>query len=102
MAATIDRADAEAMLLIEADSGRGLHSENATQPWSPASVSKVMTAYVTLKAVKAGRISLDTLITVSPNAVAQAPSKMGFKAGSQLTVDNALKMLMVKSANDIA
>ncbi len=61
-----------------------------------------MTAYVTLKAVKAGRISLDTLITVSPNAVAQAPSKMGFKTGSQLTVDNALKMLMVKSANDIA
>ena len=100
--APIHRASAESMLLIEADSGRVLHSENATQPWYPASVTKVMTAYVTLKAVKAGRISLDTLITVSPDAVAQAPSKMGFKAGSQLTVDNALKMLMVKSANDIA
>ena len=45
---------------------------------------------------------MDTLVTVSPNAVAQAPSKMGFKAGTQLTVDNALKMLMVKSANDMA
>lgn len=100
--ASVDRAGAEALLLIEADSGRVLHAENATQPWYPASVTKVMTAYVTLKAVKAGRISLDTLITVSPNAVAQAPSKMGFKAGSQVTVDNALKMLMVKSANDIA
>lgn len=97
-----NRADAESMLLIEADSGRVLHAENATQPWYPASVTKVMTAYVTLKAVKAGRISLDTLLTVSPNAVAQAPSKMGFKAGSQVTVDNAIKMLMVKSANDIA
>ena len=56
----------------------------------------------TLRAVKAGRISLDTLLTVSPNAAAQAPTKMGFKPGSQITVDNALKMLMVKSANDMA
>jgi len=100
--ASTDRAGAEAMLLIEADSGRVLHAQNATQPWHPASVTKLMTAYVTLKAVKAGRISLDTLFTVSPDAAAQAPSKMGFKAGSQVTVDNALKMMMVKSANDIA
>ena len=54
-----------------------------------------MTAYVTLKAVKAGRLSLDTLITVSPNAAAQAPTKMGFRIGSQITVDNALKTIMV-------
>ena len=45
---------------------------------------------------------MDTLLTVRRNAVAQAPSKMGFTAGTQVTVDNALKMLMVKSANDIA
>lgn len=102
VAAPTDRAAAEAMLLIDTDSGRVLHAENATQPWYPASVTKLMTAYVTLKAVKAGRISLDTLLTVSPDAAAQAPSKMGFKVGSQVTVDNALKMLMVKSANDIA
>lgn len=102
VAATTNRATAEAMLLIDADSGRVLHAENATQPWYPASVTKLMTAYVTLKAVKAGRISLDTLLTVSPDAAAQAPSKMGFKPGSQVTVDNAIKMLMVKSANDIA
>ena len=55
-----------------------------------------------LKAVKAGRISLDTLITVSPNAAAQAPTKMGFKVGSKITVDNALKTIMVKSANDMS
>lgn len=90
------------MLLIEADTGRVLHAENATHPWYPASVTKVMTAYVTLKAVKAGRLSLDTLITVSPNAAAQAPTKMGFKIGSQITVDNALKTIMVKSANDMS
>ncbi len=96
------QARAHAMILIEADSGRVLHQENATQKWYPASVTKLMTAYVTLKAVKAGRITLDTLITVSPNAVAQAPTKMGFKAGSQITVDNAIKSIMVKSANDMS
>jgi D-alanyl-D-alanine carboxypeptidase len=95
-------ASAEALLLIEADSGKVLQAENATIPWYPASVTKIMTAYVTLKAVKDGRISLDTLVTVSPTAASQSPSKMGFRPGTQLTVDNALKMMMVKSANDMA
>lgn len=95
-------ASAEALLLIEADSGKVLHAENATQPWYPASVTKLMTAYVTLRAVKERRLSLDSLLTVSANAAAQAPSKMGFKPGTQITVDNALKMIMVKSANDVS
>ena len=95
-------AQAEALLLIEADSGKVLQAENATMPWYPASLSKLMTAYVTLKAVKEGRLSLDTLLTVSPVAASQSPSKMGFKPGTQVTVDNALKMMLVKSANDMA
>jgi D-alanyl-D-alanine carboxypeptidase len=99
---TSQSARAEATLLIEADTGKVLQAENATYPWYPASLTKLMTAYVTLYNVKQGRISLDTLLTVSPNAVSQAPSKMGLKAGTQLTVDNALKMMMVKSANDMA
>ena len=93
---------AEALLLIEADSGKVLEAQNATYPWYPASVTKMMTAYVTLKAVKDGKITLDTLFTVSPNATAQSPSKMGFRPGTQVTVDNALKMMLVKSANDMA
>ena len=92
----------EALLLVEADTGKVLHAENATYPWYPASVTKLMTTYVTLSAVKEGRLKLDSLITVSGNATAQQPSKMGFKAGTKVTVDNALKMLMVKSANDMA
>src|SRR5262249_45305668 len=96
------RTQAESLLVIEVDSGKVLHAENATYPWYPASTTKIMTAYVTLRAIKEGRISLDTLLTVSHNAVAQQPVKMGFPAGTQLTVDNALKMMMVKSANDIA
>jgi D-alanyl-D-alanine carboxypeptidase len=93
---------AEALLLVEADTGKVLEAENATYPWYPASVTKLMTAYVTLNAVKDGRLSLDTLVTVSPTAAAQAPSKMGFRPGTQVTVDNALKMMLVKSANDMA
>jgi len=96
------QASAEAILLIDAASGKVLQAENATYPWYPASLSKLMTTYVVLQAVKDGRISMDTLLTVSPNAVAQAPSKMGFRAGVQVTVDNALKMMLVHSANDIA
>jgi D-alanyl-D-alanine carboxypeptidase len=93
---------AEALLVVEADTGKVLQAENATYPWYPASVTKLMTAYVTLKAVKEGRISLDSLLTVSPVAAAQSPSKMGFRPGIQVTVDNALKMMLVKSANDMA
>jgi D-alanyl-D-alanine carboxypeptidase len=93
---------AEALLVVEADTGKVLQADNATMPWYPASVTKIMTAYVTLKAVKEGRLSLDTLLTVSPVAASQSPSKMGFPPGTQVTVDNALKMMMVKSANDMA
>ena len=93
---------AEALLVVEADTGKVLQAENATYPWYPASVTKLMTAYVTLRAVKDGRISLDSLLTVSPVAAAQSPSKMGFRPGIQVTVDNALKMMLVKSANDMA
>src|SRR5262249_7152127 len=100
-ALSVVQARAEALLLIEAESGKVLHAENATVPWYPASVTKLMTAYATLRAVKERRITLDTLLNVSPNAVAQQPSKMGFKVGTQVTVDNAMKMLMVKSANDM-
>jgi len=95
-------AGAEALLLVDVDTGKVLEGENATYPWYPASVTKLMTTYVTFKAIRDRRIKFDTMVTVSPNAVAQSPSKMGFKSGTQLTVDNALKMLLVHSANDMA
>ena len=96
------RAQAEAQLLIEASTGKVLHAENATYPWYPASVTKLMTAYTTLRAIKDKKITFNTLLTVSKNAAAQQPTKMGFKVGTTVTLDNALKMLMVKSANDMA
>ncbi|MBV9589593.1 MAG: D-alanyl-D-alanine carboxypeptidase, partial [Hyphomicrobiales bacterium] len=89
-------------LVIDQDTGAVLSSQDATQPWYPASLTKLMTAYVVLDEIRAGRLSPDSLIVVSANAASQAPSKMGFRPGTVLTVDNALKMLLVKSANDIA
>src|SRR5262245_62142682 len=60
-------ANAEAFIVIDAESGKVLQSENATYPWYPASVTKLMTAYTTLRAVKEGRITLNTPFVVSPN-----------------------------------
>ena len=89
-------------ILIDADSGKVLRADNATYPWYPASTTKLMTLYMTLSAVRDNRITFDTLFTVSRNANLQAPTKMGLPVGAQVTVDNALKMMMVKSANDMA
>ena len=95
-------AAASPALVVDVDSGKVLYAERATDPWFPASITKLMTTYVALDMVRSGRASMDQLVTVSPEAAAQPPSKMGFKPGTQLTLDNALKIIMVKSANDIA
>src|SRR3954465_6463762 len=89
-------------LVVDVDSGKVLYAERATDPWFPASITKLMTPYVALDMVRSGRASMDQLLALSPEAAAQPPSKMGFKPGTQLTLDNALKIIMVKLANDIA
>ena len=96
------RACAEAALLVDAATGKVLHAENATYPWYPASVTKLMTTYTTLKAIRDGKVTLDTLITMTPEAVAERPTKMNLKVGTTVTIDNDLKMMLVKSANDMA
>jgi D-alanyl-D-alanine carboxypeptidase len=89
-------------LVIEMPSGAILYEDHATQPWYPASLTKLMTVYVALSAVRDHSIALDTPLSVSARAAMMPPSKMGFRPGSLVTLDNALKMLMVKSANDMA
>lgn len=89
-------------LVVEVESGRVLHAERATDPWFPASITKLMTAYVALDKVRSGQLSMDSLLTVSDSAAALPPSKMGFKPGTEIRLDNALKIMMVKSANDVA
>lgn len=89
-------------LVADLDTGQVLYSENAADPWFPASLTKLMTAYVALDEVRAGRVRMDAQFTVSAAAAAQPPSKMGFKPGVRVRLDNALVILMVKSANDVA
>ncbi len=89
-------------LLFDLQSGGVIAHEDAFQRWYPASLSKLMTAYVVFRAIEAGEVQLDSPIKVSRHASAEPPAKMGYKAGSVLRLDNAMKMMLVKSANDIA
>lgn len=89
-------------IVADAASGRVIEERDALRPWFPASTSKLMTLYVVLQAIRDGEVRLDSEIVYSANAGAQPPSKMGFRPGTRITLDNALKMMMVKSANDIA
>ena len=90
------------IVVVEVDSGKVIYSQAATDPWYPASITKLMTTYVALDLVRQGRVSMDSLLTISAEAAAEPPSKRGFRPGTQLTLDNALKIIMVKSANDVA
>ena len=90
------------MLLVDAATGEVLHDEEAGVPWHPASLTKLMTAYVAFAAIQAGRITLDTPIKVTQNAWNQAPAKSGLEVGSSITLRDALYIMVVKSANDIA
>ncbi len=89
-------------LTMDVATGEVLYAQDATQPWFPASTTKLMTVYVALMAVRDHQIAMDTPLVVSARAHMMPPSKMGFPVGTQVTLDNALKMLMVPSANDIA
>ena len=89
-------------LVVDAESGQALIENESTAPWFPASVTKLMTTYVALSAVRDGKLTMDTPLTMSLRASRMAPSKMGFRPGTEVTLDNALKMLMVKSPNDVA
>ena len=89
-------------LVADADSGQVLIQNEATEAWYPASLTKLMTVYVALDAVRAGKLTMDTPLVMSARAARMPPSKMGFRPGTEVTLDNALKMLMVKSPNNVA
>jgi len=91
-----------AFIVVDAGKGVVLAHDQSDRRWPPASVTKVMTAYITFKALKSGQLKLTSPVVISAKAVGEPPSKMGYKAGTVVTVDNALKMMIVRSANDIA
>ena len=89
-------------LLFEVGTGKVLAHQDAFKRWYPASLTKLMTAYVAFRAVEAGELEFGSPIDISANAAKEPPSKMGYGTGAKLTLDNALKIIMVKSANDVA
>lgn len=89
-------------LVVEAETGRILRETNSDQRRYPASLTKMMTLYLAFQAIENGRVRLDTLLPVSRNAAAQAPSKLGVKPGQRLRVYDAIMGLVTKSANDAA
>lgn len=89
-------------LTIDLDNGRVLSQQEAFDPWHPASLTKLMTAFVIFRAIENREVSPSDAVRVSKNATRQPTSKMGYGAGTTLTIENALKLLIVKSANDIA
>jgi D-alanyl-D-alanine carboxypeptidase len=91
-----------ARLVIDAETGKVLVADRANLPWYPASLTKLMTAYITFSEVAAGRLSLTDQITVSAQAAGQPPTKFGFKVGQKITVQQAATAMLVSSANDAA
>ncbi|MFD1941298.1 D-alanyl-D-alanine carboxypeptidase family protein [Paradevosia shaoguanensis] len=96
------QASANPMLLIDTDSGAVLFEQEAGAAWHPASLTKLMTAFVAFQAISEGRVSLDTPVIISKRAFNQAPSKSGLKVDSALSMQDALYVMLVKSANDVA
>lgn len=90
------------MLLVDRDTLQVLYAEDAGQPWHPASLTKLMTAYVAFEEIAKGTITLDTPVTLSKAAFNLAPAKSGLPVGGTVTMKDALYILIVKSANDIA
>jgi D-alanyl-D-alanine carboxypeptidase len=89
-------------ILFDPETGEILSQDRAGEPWYPASLTKLMTAYLVFQKLKSGELKLDQDIPVSELASSQPPSKIGVKAGKTISVDFALQALLVYSANDMA
>lgn len=89
-------------IVVDAKSGEVLYEEAGDSKRYPASVAKVMTLYVLFQELQAGNLSLSTKMTVSRHAAAAVPTKLGLRAGSTISVEDAIKSLVTLSANDMA
>ncbi|PLP59975.1 D-alanyl-D-alanine carboxypeptidase [Mesorhizobium loti] len=96
------QAQANPAVLFDLDNGRILEHQDAFKRWYPASLTKLMTAYVAFTAIADGEVALNSPIRMTKLASSQPPSKMGFKPGSVLRLDTAVKIMITKSANDVA
>jgi D-alanyl-D-alanine carboxypeptidase len=91
-----------ASIIVDGNTGNVLHTSNADALRHPASLTKIMTLYLLFERLDAGKIKLDTPLKISAHATEQAPTKLGLKIGQTIAVDDAIKAVVTKSANDIA
>src|SRR4051812_40953516 len=89
-------------IVVDANSGAVLHASNADALRHPASLTKIMTLYLLFERLESGKLKLDSPLQVSEHAAAQAPTKLGLKAGSTITAEDAIKGMVTRSANDAA
>src|SRR6202045_3317486 len=91
-----------AEFVLDANSGDMLREVNADEPRHPASLTKIMTLYLLFEQLEAGKFKLDTPLPISARAALQPPTKLGFKANQTITVEDAIKGMCTRSANDAA
>ena len=89
-------------IVVDLDSGQVLSDQQAFDPWHPASLTKLMTAYTVFRAIADGSARADQPVRISRNAAKQPPSRMGYRVGTTMSLENALKLLLIKSANDVS
>lgn len=89
-------------VLVDVGNGAVLRADGANALWYPASLTKMMTAFMVFEAAKAGKIHLSDKISISANAAGQSPTKFGFKTGQKITIEQALTAMIVVSGNDAA
>ncbi len=103
MAATASPALARyASIVIDVESGRVLYARNADTRKHPASLTKMMTLYMLFEAMEKGKANLKTRLPVSARATGQPPTKLGLRQGDTIAVEDAIKALVTRSANDVA
>ncbi|WP_421091067.1 D-alanyl-D-alanine carboxypeptidase family protein [Pseudochrobactrum sp. MP213Fo] len=98
----MSQAEANPYMTVDVATGKVLSHNEAFRRWYPASLTKMMTAYVVFRALQSGQRTLESPVRMSVAATKEPPSKMGYKAGSVMTLDTALKIMLVKSANDVS
>jgi len=98
----VDGTAAYADIVMDAETGQILHATNPDRLRHPASLTKMMTLYVTFQALEAGRLGLNQYLPISSNAAEQPPSKLGLRPGARIRVEDAILGLVTESANDAA
>lgn len=91
-----------AHIVFDAASGAVLQSEEPNRRWHPASLTKVMTLYMVFEAVEAGALDLKEEVPVSAHAASQPPTKLGLREGRSIRLEDAIRAVAIRSANDAA